>query len=244
MIGFSGLDFLMLFIEGFLAFVSPCILPVLPIYLLYLAGDRQQGRSQLLLNSLGFILGFTFIFTALGATASSLGALLQQHSRGLQLFSSLFILAMGLYYSLKSPLLSRYTDWLFQPLQRFWLSLRPAFLARRQEAALTEQPKNLHFFSSLLFGMAFCASWTPCLMTFLSTALLYSAQAETLWLGSLMLLTFSLGLGLPFFLSALFFNQLKSSFAFLRRQLPLITLLSGFCLIGFGLYNLLVPLFA
>lgn len=214
--------YLLLFLEGFFAFASPCILPMLPVYLIYLAGDKTRGTKQLLINTLGFILGFSIIFMALGATATAFGRLLQEHKADLMRYSGGFILLLGLYYLASGS-------------GKFSLE---RFLPSRKSDKTLKPPKELHFFSSLLFGMAFCTGWTPCLATWLSAALTMSANAETWVTGVGMLFVFSLGLGLPFLIFALGIGKLRGTLRFLQQKTPQIRAVSGILLILLGIFML------
>lgn len=215
--------YLLLFLSGLSTFLSPCILPLLPVYLIYLAGDQTQGKKQLILNTLGFILGFSVLFMALGATASSIGKLLQAHRNELLIGSGIFLILLGVHYLLSGA------GWLnFAKIRAFF------HLPERAQKEGAAPEKNLHFFSSFLFGIAFCSSWTPCLVTWLASALTLSANAETLFQGVFLLFLFSLGMGLPFMAAALLYGKLKSTFAWLRQNLPKIRLVSGILLILMG----------
>ncbi|MFV0411661.1 MAG: cytochrome c biogenesis CcdA family protein [Oscillospiraceae bacterium] len=204
----------LLFLEGLLAFVSPCILPMLPVYLVYLSGSKEETctKKQLVANTVGFILGFTLVFVLLGATASGIGRLFAQHKLLLQRISGGLMVLFGLHFTglLRLPFLNQ----------------------SRQAAAGT---KNLTFFTSLLFGFAFSFGWTPCLGPLLGSALLFASNAATLWEGVLLLLVFSLGLGVPFLLSALLWNRLQGVLGFVKKHLHLIKIISGIVLILVGL---------
>lgn len=208
----------LIFAEGFLAFLSPCILPMIPIYLLYLGGidgGQHKPARRLIVNTLGFIAGFSLVFIALGATASVLGNLISQHRILLQRFGGIVVIAFGLNYLgvLKIGLLNR-------------------------SRALGANTKDLKFWSSLLFGAAFSLGWTPCLGAFLGTALIMASSLDTLYQGMALLLTFSLGLGVPFLLTALLWNRLQCTFGFIKRNLTVIQTLSGILLVVVGLLML------
>lgn len=208
----------LIFAEGFLAFLSPCILPMIPIYLLYLGGtdggERKPGM-RLIVNTLGFIAGFTIVFVALGATASALGRLIAEHRVLLQRLGGLVVIAFGLNYLgvLKIGLFNR-------------------------NRSLGTQTKDLKFWSSLLFGAAFSLGWTPCLGAFLGTALILASNLDTLYQGMALLLTFSLGLGVPFLLTALLWNRLQATMGFIKRNLRVIQIVSGALLVTVGLLML------
>lgn len=208
------MEAVMVFLEGILAFLSPCILPTLPVYLVYLAGQEQEetNNKKLVINTLGFILGFTLIFVTLGATATGLGRLLSQNKLMVQRISGLVIIFFGLHYMgvLKIGVLNR---------------------EKRFEA----KTNNLNFFRSVLFGMAFSFGWTPCIGTFLGSALMLAANQATIFHGIFLLFLFSLGLGVPFFITALLFNKLKGAFDFLKKHFSVITKVSGLFLIIMGL---------
>ena len=200
------------FIEGFLAFISPCILPMLPVYIVYLAGKRDEKNNKtLIVNTLGFILGFTIVFVAMGATASWIGFILASHRLLVQRISGIIIIIFGLHYM---------------------GVLKVGFLNR--DARFSANTENLTILSSVLFGMAFSLGWTPCIGPLLGAALTLAANLETIWHGMLLLLVFSAGLGIPFFLSALLMERLKSVFDFMKKRFRAITLISGLLLIIVG----------
>ena len=206
------MEALLVFVEGFLAFISPCILPLLPVYIVYLAGKKDEGNNKtLILNTLGFILGFTIIFVAMGATASGIGALLVSHKLLVQRISGIIIIIFGLHYMgvLKVGFLNK---------------------DKRFEANV----ENLTILSSIVFGMAFSLGWTPCIGPLLGAALTLAANTATIWHGMLLLLVFSAGLGIPFFLSALAMEKLKTAFDFIKRHFKTITFVSGLLLIIVG----------
>jgi len=200
------------FIEGFLAFISPCILPMLPVYIVYLAGKRDEKNNKtLIVNTLGFILGFTIVFVAMGATASWIGFILASHRLLVQRISGIIIIIFGLHYM---------------------GVLKVGFLNR--DARFSANTENLTILSSVLFGMAFSLGWTPCIGPLLGAALTLAANLETIWHGMLLLLVFSAGLGIPFFLSALLMERLKSVLDFMKKRFRAITLISGLLLIIVG----------
>jgi len=209
----------LIFLEGFLAFLSPCILPMIPIYVLYLGGmdgGEQKPSKRLILNTLGFIAGFTLVFIALGATASALGSLVSQYRIVLQRLGGVVVLAFGFNYL---------------------GVLKIGFLNRSR--SLGASTKDLKIWSSLLFGAAFSLGWTPCLGAFLGTALILASNLDTLYQGMALLLTFSLGLGVPFLLTALLWSRLQSTFGFIKRNFGVIQTISGILLLIVGLLMLL-----
>lgn len=218
---------LLVFIEGLLAFISPCILPMLPVYLLYLSGTGSEvmatksesekgGRRRLFLNALFFVIGFTLVFILLGMTSTSIGQLLSGHRVILEKVSGAIILLFGIH--------------LTGIIQIPWLN---------QEHRIPVLTKGSREIRSLLLGIAFSLGWTPCLGPFLGSALLLSGQANTLWEGVLLLLVFSLGIAIPFLLTSLLFEELTGLFTWFKKHLRAIRILSGVLLIVMGFLMLL-----
>ncbi len=206
------------FVEGLLAFLSPCILPMIPIYLLYLGGlegGEKGSNLRLVINTLGFIAGFSLVFTALGATASVLGTMIAEYRLLLQRLGGVVVIAFGLNYL---------------------GVLRIGFLNRSR--SLGASTKDLKFWSSLFFGAAFSLGWTPCLGAFLGTALIMASSLDTLYQGMALLLTFSLGLGIPFLLTALLWGRLQKALGLIKRNLGIIQTVSGVLLVLVGLLML------
>lgn len=204
------------FLEGLMAFISPCILPLLPVYVLYLTGnDGEPGRWKLLRSTLGFVLGFTLLFVALGATASGLGSVLSSHRVFLQRAAGVIVLLFGINYLglLKIPLLNR-------------------------SRGLRREAGAVGFGASVLFGAAFAFSWTPCLTAFLGTALLFAANLKTMYQGMGLLFVFSLGLAIPFLVTALLWNQLKGTVSWIKNNYQIVQIVSGGLLIVIGLWML------
>jgi cytochrome c-type biogenesis protein len=201
------------FLEGLTAFISPCILPMLPVYLMFLSGEEQErSQKKLVFNTLCFILGFTLLFVLLGAGASSIGRLLQSHQLLLQRISGILLIVFGSYYAgfFKIPFLQR--EW------RFGTSVHKLTPLR-----------------SLVFGAAFSFGWTPCLGPMLGAALTLAGNTRYLWEGMLLLLLFSLGLGVPFLITALLYNRLTGAFNWLKRHHLAIQRIAGVILIVFGI---------
>jgi cytochrome c-type biogenesis protein len=164
------------------------------------------------LNSAGFVIGFTLVFVALGATVTSLGRFLANHRALLEKISGAAMIAFGL---------------------NFTGILKLRFL--NFEKKMEFQVKSLRFLSSMIFGMVFALGWTPCLGAFLGSALALAGNSKTIGQGMLLLLVYSAGLGIPFILSAIAFDRLKKAFGLIRKHLGVITLVSGFLLILAGI---------
>lgn len=205
-------DLPLLFLEGLLAFISPCMLPMLPVYLMYLAADTGHGKKASVTNTVGFVCGFTVVFMALGATATSIGSLLNAHLLLLQRISGLLILLFGLH---------------------FLGVLKLGFLDI--EKKLDVQLKRRGILGAVIFGAAFSLGWTPCLGPFLGSALLLAGNADTVATGVFYLFVFSMGLGIPYILAAVFFTSIKGVFQQLRKHNRAIKIISGVVLIIAGL---------
>lgn len=206
------MDYFIAFLEGIITFVSPCLLPMLPIYISYFMGDdKQPNKRHVLKNALGFILGFTFVFLILGAFAGSVGHLLINYNRQVQIVSGVIIILFGL----------NFTGWIKIPLLN-------------KSRTTTMNTSNLNFGTSLLFGSVFSISWTPCVGAFLGSALMMASTKSSFSEGMMMLLLYSIGLGIPFFLSALLLDRLKQTFDFIKKHYRLIHLIAGGILIFVG----------
>ena len=180
------MEFLVIFIEGLASFLSPCVLPMLPMYVSYFAG-QDKDLKKTILNSLGFVLGFTIVFVLLGIFASTLGKLITANSRYINILFGLIIILFGMNYMgiLNIKILN-------------------------QSKGIKKNTDKLSFFSAILFGMIFSVCWTPCVGVFLSSALMMSATSQNILKGGVMLLLYSIGLGIPFILTSIFLEKLKS----------------------------------
>lgn len=209
-------EFALLFIEGILAFISPCFLPMIPVYLTYLIGQGNQSDKKLAANALGFILGFTLVFVALGMTATQLSRFFIQERLLFQRIGGGLLILFGLNMA-----------GLF----------RLGFLNRDARFAVKTHKEG--FFPSLLFGVIISFGWSPCLGAFLGAALIQAGNSQTLWLGGFKLFVFSIGLGVPFFVSALLFNNLTGVFQAIKKHFQAISLVSGLFLILMGVLMIL-----
>ena len=203
--------YLVSFLEGIVTFLSPCLLPMLPIYVSYFAGGGQRSTGKTLRCALGFVVGFTAVFTAMGALAGSIGSLLLRYQRIVNLVSGIIVIVFGLNY----------------------LGLFRWNLFHGGSRVLDAQ--DMTFFSAALFGIIFSLGWTPCVGAFLGSALALATQQGHILEGTLMLLAYSLGLGIPFLLSAVLIDALKGAFDWVKRHYQIINLLSGGFLILIGI---------
>ena len=199
------------FLEGIITFISPCLLPMLPIYISYFAGGNASGIKKTLTNSLGFVLGFTSVFMAMGALAGTLGSLLRQYQNVVNLVSGIIVILFGLNY----------------------LGLLKLNLFRG--GSKTVSTRNMGFFSAAVFGIIFSLGWTPCVGAFLGSALMLASQQQSALEGMTMLLCYSMGLGIPFVISAVLIDQMKNAFTWIKSHYDIINKVSGVALIIIGI---------
>lgn len=204
------MQYIIAFLEGIVTFISPCLLPMLPIYVSYFAGGGQRSVGKTLRGAIGFVAGFTLVFVALGALAGTVGSFLRQYQTVVNIVSGLIVVFFGLSF-----------------LGLFKLNI----FKGSQRSVNTE---NMGFFSAALFGMIFSIGWTPCVGAFLGSALMLASQQGHIVEGMLMLLAYSLGLGIPFVLSAVLIDYLKSAFAWIKKNYTVINAISGTLLIVIG----------
>lgn len=200
------------FLEGIITFISPCLLPMLPIYISYFAGgEKERPVKKTLINALGFVLGFTVVFVMLGALAGTVGSFLRQHTVAVNIATGLVVVFFGLNY-----------------LGVFKLNL---FHGIKNPLAR----KELGFISAVLFGIIFSVGWTPCVGAFLGSALMLASQRGHVIEGILMLLAYSLGLGIPFIASALLIDKLKGMFGWIKKHYSVINMICGGILTAIGI---------
>ncbi len=197
------------FLEGIITFVSPCLLPMLPIYISYFAGGKEKDTKRVIKNSIGFILGFTVVFVLLGALAGTLGSLLNEYTTVVNIVTGLIVIFFGLNF----------------------LGVFKLNIFKGINSANTD---HLGFFSSFLFGVVFSIGWTPCVGAFLGSALMMATNQGSIAQGVFMLLLYSLGLGIPFFISAILIDKLKSTFNFIKKHYNIINTVSGILLVAVG----------
>jgi len=223
----------LVFVEGLAAFLSPCVLPMIPVYLLYLGGgsDAKNSRRATLLNTGGFVLGFTLLFMSLSAVATSLGRLLSANQALLSRVGGAALILMGLQAmgAFRAIGLAGLLHKLFQ-------KLLPGRNRGGKGASLVETlaSKGLTPLRAVAFGAALAVTWLPCAGVYLGAALTMAGKTASLPAGMLMLLCFSLGLGIPFLALALLYRRLTGALNWLKRHLRAIQLVSGALLIAFG----------
>jgi cytochrome c-type biogenesis protein len=210
------------FLAGLISFVSPCVLPIVPPYLAYLAGltfdelkDENRGREstrQLISAAVAFVLGFTTVFVALGATASAIGQSMARYFDILSIVAGVVILVMGLHFLGVFRIALLYRD------TRVQVNRRPAGVA-----------------GAYIMGLAFAFGWTPCVGPVLAAILFVAGAEATAGRGALLLAVYSLGIGLPFLLAAVFATRFLGWAARFRRHLPKVEMAMGAILVLTGI---------
>ncbi len=210
------------FIAGLLSFLSPCVLPLIPSYITYITGlsfseldaeqPGEQVRRKTILHSLAFVGGFTVVFVLLGASATYVGSFMQQHMDILRKAGGLLIIAFGIHITGLVPL-----KWLLG------------------EKRISIKNKPAGYLGSFLVGLAFAAGWTPCIGPILASILMIAATEEKVAQGVVLLLLYSIGLGIPFILSSVALHRFITIFNRFKKHIRLFEIITGFFLIVVGL---------
>ena len=208
------MEYLFTFLEGIASFISPCLLPMIPIYISYFIGENEDNKNnKAIINSIGFVLGFTSVFIILSIFASTFGSFVSKQIEYIKIFFGILIILLGLNYI---------------------GILKINFLNKTKRLKFNKE--NLNFFKSFIFGFLFSISWTPCIGSFLSSALLLVATHQNVFKGIILMLLYSIGLGIPFIISAILLDKLKVMFDFIKKHYNIIKLISGLVLIFMGIY--------
>lgn len=205
------MQYLISFLEGIITFISPCLLPMLPIYISYFAGGGERTVKKTVTGALGFVLGFTCVFVVMGALAGTVGSFLTRYQGIVNVVCGAVVVIFGLNY------LGVFRFNLFKGTTR------------------SMDTTDLGFFPALMFGVIFSMGWTPCVGAFLGSALMLASQQGSMVQGVLMLLCYSAGLGVPFIMSAVMIDQLKGAFNWIKAHYTLINRICGCLLILVGL---------
>lgn len=217
------MDFVITFLEGVISFISPCSLPMLPIYITYLTAGGGK-RSSAVVRPLGFVAGFTIVFSLLGMFAGAVGRMLARYGTAVNIVSGLIVIMFGLSY-----------------LEVFHL---PFFKGVRKKRDVTS------FLSAFVFGMVYSVSLTPCVGAFLGSAIMLASNSGTALRGTMLLFVYSLGMGIPFMISAVLIEKLTDTFGKIKKHYKTINTVCGVFLIivgilmAFGLINKLIAVFS
>lgn len=204
-------------VAGLLSFFSPCVFPLLPAYITHLTGGKiensqlQVDRDKLYIRSIGFILGFSFVFIVLGASAGLIGKVLADYRLIVMQIAGFIIIIFGL--------------------QMAGL-LNVKFLMLEKKPIVTKKSKGL--IHSVVLGMAFATGWSPCVSLALSSILLLASSTETLNQGILLLSAYSLGMAIPFFIISIFISYSLKSLRVLNKYLPKLSFINGMIMVILG----------
>ena len=211
----ASIGLFLAFSAGLLSFLSPCVLPLIPSYITFITGlsfdEVQSSRRVALVHGLLFVLGFSLIFLALGATATVIGRVLFSQRDLITKIGGVMIIVFGLYLV---------------------GVLNIGFFARERRVHLANKPVG--YLGTVLVGIAFGAGWTPCIGPILGSILLYASTEADLPRGLALLTAYSLGLGVPFILSALAVDRFMSFFQKFKKQMMWMQRGAGVLMIGIG----------
>ena len=206
------MQYFITFLEGVISFISPCMLPMLPIYISYFSAGGEN-KKNILPRAIFFVLGFTVVFVLLGLFAGSIGALLVKYRVAVNIVSGLIVILLGL---------------------SFLEVIHIPFFK-----GVSGTVKISGIFSAFLFGMVFSVSLTPCVGAYLGSALMLASGAGTATEGAILLLIYSLGLGIPFVISAVLIDKLSSLFNAIKKNYRIINIICGGFLIIVGVLMML-----
>jgi len=219
--GLGQATILTAFIAGLLSFFSPCVIPLIPSYISYITGitfgeltqETLPGKIRILtaLHSLFFILGFTAVFVLLGLSLSLLGSFILKNNRMIEKIGGIIVVLFGLQIA---------------------GVIKLNFLQREKKFEIKTKP--LGYLGSFLVGATFSLGWTPCVGPILSSILILSSTAGEARRGAALLLSYSMGLGLPFFLSGILINNFLGYFGRIKKYLRIISAVSGIFIIIVG----------
>lgn len=222
MTGTENISVLVAFTAGLISFLSPCILPMIPSYLAFITGisleelsqdkNLKKVRKSVIANSLFFILGFSILFIAMGASATFIGKFLAKNIRWFEIIGGSLVVILGLHFAGLFKL---------------------KFLEREKKIHLEKKP--LGYVGTVLVGMAFGAGWTPCVGPILGSILTMAAATQNVAKGVILLVSYSIGLGIPFLLTGLLIHKFFEYFKTIRKYFRVITLVGGILLVIIGL---------
>ncbi len=222
MLGAENISIFVAISAGVISFLSPCVLPLIPSYVAFITGisleelsqeeNLRQVRIKVIANSLMFILGFSLVFIALGASATFVGKFLARNIRWFEIIGGVLVIFLGIHFA---------------------GILRLKFLDREKKIHLKKKP--LGYLGTCLVGIAFGAGWTPCVGPILGAILTMAATTQNILKGIVLLTFYSVGLGLPFFLSTIILHKFFEYFKTIRKYFRIISIAGGVLLIIVGI---------
>ncbi len=209
------------FVAGLLSFFSPCVLPLIPAYFTFITGFsieelteeyHSKIRWKVFFSTILFVLGFSLVFILLGASASYLGGLMVTYKKFIRIIGGILIIILGIHLTgvIRIPGLDF-------------------------EKRITLEKKPLHFFGTLIIGMAFGAGWSPCIGPLLGSILIIAGSQETVWQGVMLLVIYSAGLAIPFIMISIFINCLLTFIKKASNVLKYVNVVAGVALVVVGL---------
>jgi len=210
------------FLSGVLTFLAPCVLPVLPAYIGYISGvglqDKEEQskvlKSKIFLNSLSFVLGFLVVFVVLGITAQSAGVFLNTYQRTIQIAGGFLFILLGLHLA-----------------GLFSLNI----FNKHAQFHIGNKLTKYQYVNSFLVGLVFGFGWTPCIGPILAVILFWASQSATFWKGFWLLLSFGLGLGIPFLFLSLFTEQIMKRLRKMQKAFRISQIIAGLLIILLGI---------
>lgn len=203
------MEYLITFLEGIISFISPCMLPMIPIYLSYFAGDNDK-KVNVFLKTIFFVLGFTFVFCILGVFAGTIGGFLNSYKNIVNIVCGIIVIIFG-------------------------LNIMGVLKFNIFKGINKKIEKINSYFSAFIFGIIFSINLTPCTGAFLGSALMMASTSATMFKGFTLLLVYSLGLGIPIIISAVLINKLNNVFNFIKKNYKVINIICGVFLIVVGI---------
>lgn len=209
------MEFIITFVEGIASFLSPCVLPIIPVYISYFATERKSEKKAII-HSLGFVFGFSIIFILLGIFAGTFGKMITKYADYVNIVLGIFLIIISLNY------------------------MGVIFVkVLNKTKGIKKDKKDLTLVSSIFFGMIFSLSWTPCVGAFLSSALILASTTGSVLKGASLLFVYSMGLAIPFIITTVLLEKLKKTFDFIKKNYNSINKIAGAILFLNGLWNIL-----
>jgi len=205
----------LVFVEGIASFLSPCLLPLLPVYLGYLSGEITEGKYNkriLIINSIIFSLGLSSVFILMGITASSIGRFLSEYKLILTKAGAVVIIIFGFFH----------------------MGILKLNFLYKEKRFNTNYKKN-NIINSFIFGAAFAFGWTPCIGPILGSVLFIAGSSGSAPYGAYLLLIYSLGLSIPFIITAALMELITVKLKVIQKYSRIISIISGITLIAMGI---------